>query len=328
MVYESQARRRLSGFTLIELLVVIAIIAVLIALLLPAVQQAREAARRTECRNNMHQIMLAMHNYHDAYNGFPMGQNSYFRECLLGTPPNRSWGLDQAWAIAIFPYIDEQNLFNDMASASKKVLPAFYCRSDPNSPKIMQESWTTTFSGNYVACYGPLGARTHGQNFAYAGWATNCTGDVWPNNAADGVPTMNHGMFGPNVSHGIRKCIDGSSNTLALSEINLTPPGRGWDGRGHYFYSNAGTCLFSADQSPNGKVGDTCQRCGGVNYPPWAPYTQFTGSYVRIAPRSYHEGGVNIGLCDGSVRFLNENVDLTLFRALASKAGNEIVGDY
>jgi hypothetical protein len=132
----------------------------------------------------------------------------------------------------------------------------------------------------------------------------------------------------PVLQHVIRKCTDGSSNTFALGEINLTPPALGWDGRGHYFYSNAGTSLFSCDQGPNGPVGDTCMRCGGIDYKPWAPYAQVGGSYVRIAQRSYHEGGVHSGMADGSVRFISENIDLGLYQALASKAGGEITGSF
>lgn len=328
--------RRRKGFTLIELLVVIAIIGVLIALLLPAVQQAREAARRAQCKNNLKQITLAIHNYHSNFERFPMGQLSLFRECLTTTPNNVSVGTDYAWAIPIFPYIDLKNVnafgtFN----AAGTVLPSFYCPSDPASPKIMPNAvWGPVFSsfaGNYVACYGPLGPRTHGKRFSYNGWGTTCDGEA---NYPDAAPYRCRGLFGPVYkSFTFKDCVDGSSNIMAIGEINLVPAdfvdpvsGQNWDGRGHYFYSNGGTCLFSCDQGPNGPVGDTFMRGGGINHPK-APYRQFTGSYCRIAQRSHHAGGVQTSFADGSARFLSNSIDLTVYQALATRAEGEVFGD-
>jgi len=203
------SRRRARGFTLIELLVVIAIIAILISLLLPAVQQAREAARRTQCRNNLKQIGLAMHNYHDVYQGFPAG-----------------WSLDegnfnlQMWTVSILPYMDEANIYNEWSQSSPNIneigllglghsavdlqkifdvvvltIPAFICPSNPGTSGPddygldpgagaavpLKISWnsgrcdysaTSGIRGDFLDFYGVSGGDRHGV----------LSGDSWEKN--------------------------------------------------------------------------------------------------------------------------------------------------
>ncbi len=133
---KTSSPRRVSGFTLIELLVVIAIIAVLIALLLPAVQQAREAARRSQCRNNMKQIGLAFHNYHDTYNQFPLVS-------ILSATPTGSLGGSNVWSLAILPYLDQTSIYNSYnfdysawstqnRPASQGFISGYICPSSPS----------------------------------------------------------------------------------------------------------------------------------------------------------------------------------------------------
>ena len=194
------------GFTLIELLVVIAIIAVLIALLLPAVQQAREAARRTQCKNNLKQLGLALHNYHDTFLVFPPGQ---FQP--LGTNVNSSTNRS-CWMQRILPYIDQATLFNTFATnmsgpagfasnwpGANTILPALMCPSDPSSPKNATASGLANqgFSGNYSVC---AGSTTFG---------------------VDGGGDKLNGMFFCYSRTSIRDTTDGTSNTLLAGEILL-----------------------------------------------------------------------------------------------------------
>lgn len=206
------------GFTLIELLVVIAIIAVLIALLLPAVQQAREAARRSQCKNNLKQLGLAMHNYHDTMETFPpgaMGQNLWSADPGSANPTNRI-----GWPQMIFPYIDQGPLYNTIAPyfdgknpgggtqswnwpGTKTVIPSMMCPSDTASPK--QNTYSSPplgFQGNYQAVAAGLLAHFNVNN----------------GNSLDG-------MFYAQSRVRMRDLIDGSSNTAMMGELILQPDG-------------------------------------------------------------------------------------------------------
>ena len=199
------------GFTLIELLVVIAIIAVLIALLLPAVQQAREAARRSQCKNNFKQIGVALHNYHDTFRVYQPGLYNNINQWSTLAASERI-----GWLSALLPYIDQAPLYNQWQTAFAAgtnglafagrftVLPVLMCPSDPNAGKM--SGWTNGFAGNLLLSGG---ARAWGvQNTA--------------TDSAGGTPT---GLFYTNSSVAIRDVTDGTSNTIMSSEINLVPDG-------------------------------------------------------------------------------------------------------
>ena len=287
-------RRR--AFTLIELLVVIAIIAVLIALLLPAVQQAREAARRTQCRNNMHQIGLALHNYHDTHMIFPPG--------VTKTYPNRSMPGGTTWMTMILPFVDEAALYNAYNSnlpnydppnttVSRQILNQYLCPSDATTTGLdTQNEGPNCYSGN------------GGRELNYA-----CDNKFYWE-----TPATMRGLFEIDSNCRIRDIRDGTSQTFAVGEKTYCgdPSSNGWaDGR------------YDAPIKCCGCPGSA--SCYAYNH----QLNSFTSS--GLAPSrsftSLHEGGGFFLFCDGAVRFISENIDHGTYRSLASVAGNEIIDD-
>jgi prepilin-type N-terminal cleavage/methylation domain-containing protein len=327
--------RSARGFTLIELLVVIAIIAVLIALLLPAVQQAREAARRTQCRNNLKQLGLALHNYHDTYNVFPTGR---IRNTYSGITDAWYTG-NIAWLPRLLPQVDQAPLFAQVdwnlgqgtsatdghggvngtnpTGARRQIIPAFRCPSDPGNGGV---PWRT-----------PAGVTVTGQapNAGYA--STNYAANVGTTTRLNANPP---GMFGQNTRLGVRDVLDGSSNTLAISEVvigfyrenvndtgNNTPCAAGAKDTSNtrqagysWFYGYfPQSSFFSTYLGPNNSRAADC----GVN-----------SDRVNNAARSLHVGGVHTLLCDGSVRFVSENIDLGTWSNLGNRADGNVLGDF
>ena len=326
------ASRRQRGFTLIELLVVIAIIAVLIALLLPAVQQAREAARRTQCKNNLKQLGLALHNYESTFSTLPPGS--------LVNP------LVFSAHARLLPYLDQANLQNlldysvppltsvtpatgyDTAAiarndnAAKQFLPVMLCPSDgdrvPNS----------VYAGvSYPACYGSaINGTTTETDAAFAR----------PRDGADGVIVAR-------LCTRLRDITDGTSNTVVLGEQllgdgvdsaptnsdyrrrmlmltgnTITNPtncaaGTAWSGSRGDKWIWHGRTLYNHYYAPNAKTPDCYNTSSG---------------YFLTSARSAHVGGVQVGLCDGSVRFVSENIDLATWRGLSTRAGGEVLGSF
>ncbi len=294
------------GFTLIELLVVIAIIAILIALLLPAVQQAREAARRTECRNRLKQLGLALHNYHDTHSVFPFGRsigpnsaNTLGFTCLTMLLPN----FDQA---AIYNSYNFSQGFNNTTNwiASQRVIPMLLCPSNPQTEGV---DWTS--GTNPVPGANPKedSARTHYYPIADSG-PGRMTGSI--------VVSNGNGMFFYMSRIRFRDVVDGTSNTLAFGEAIGRGPGQ-YDGGAWHCYS--------------GGIGTV----NGIN----APWRSTPGGRLPLAhqtfsadsfsgPASYHEGGCHFLLADGAVRFVSENSAQSIVTALTTRAGNEVVGEY
>lgn len=299
-VKSAQCRR---AFTLIELLVVIAIIAVLIALLLPAVQQAREAARRAQCINNLKQLGIALHNYHDTSNTLPPGWIG-----VQGGGPDMEGGSGFSWAYHLLPYIDQAPIYNQsngtvsLLDPSNDVLrktyfPAFRCPSDsgPNSWEIMEEDNPTTVittltTSNYVGSFGTEGAEDICVNPPFP--AAQCSGD---------------GIFSHNSKVRLADIVDGTSNTIILGE-HRTDRGLGWNSSWYGFIPGGeeATARFLgvADHTPN-------HRAQHID--------DFSSSHV---------GGVHMLFGDGRVRFVTENIDLNVFRSLATRIGGEVVSDF
>ena len=291
------SRSARTGFTLIELLVVIAIIAILIALLLPAVQQAREAARRMSCKNNLKQIGVAMHNFHDTYQELPAGYG--FNDIANAANWTKAWG----WGARILPFIEQENLYNllgvgtrefdqalpgnnssswpaDMVAAIRTPIAIYRCPSDI-TPGDINTSVDFCHSGgpdstkpavsNYVGVYA----------YQYSNW-----------NAAGGI-SEKHGAIGAQEGTGFAEITDGTSNTFLVGE-------RGWDHQAAYWVGVGNTNSEDAWSSPK-VVGRSFLM--KLNQP-------LTGRYYS-AFSSYHPGGANFLLVDGSVRFISETIQFS-----------------
>jgi len=300
-----------AGFTLVELLVVIAIIGVFVALLLPAVQAAREAGRRTNCTNNLKQIGLAMQNYHSVFNKFPVARNP--------------WPLVHSSIARLLPYCEQANLHGLVdygtplsspanVAASQKVISFLVCPSDGAGGRI---GGLPDAGSNYVA---NNGTGTIGFGLIASG---------------DGVFTQTY--------QGFQSLTDGSSHTAAFSESLLgtgvtstgsvpadpkrevlevpggndpTPAACGagagtWSGKrgGKWIDGHYGNTLYNHFYAPNAKEWD----CGNGSH-----------NKALSTARSNHPGGVNLLLCDGSVGFATNTIDLAIWRGLATRSGGEI----
>lgn len=296
------------GFTLIELLVVIAIIAVLIALLLPAVQQAREAARRTQCKNNLKQLGLAIHNYHDINNTFQMGAFDGYN-C---SAPRMSY------APPLFPQMDQANLF------------------------IAMNTWLTTGGNTQLYAWAPSGGVMN-RDSKIPGLA--CPSDPYGNTIQSGInegirgsylpvtggtdtntiPTT--GVFGPGRSPitRMRDIIDGTSNTIMIGEI-VVPSGTS-DKRGGIFNACQSNSFISTKYPPNSTVPDNVQP-GLCSNSIFTPCVDAVSNNFNASARSMHVGGAHVTMGDGSVRFISNNVDTPTFNALGTRAGNEVVSNF
>jgi prepilin-type N-terminal cleavage/methylation domain-containing protein/prepilin-type processing-associated H-X9-DG protein len=335
------------GFTLIELLVVIAIIAVLISLLLPAVQSAREAARRAQCVNNLKQIGLALHNYHDTVSSFaPAGIS------------DTGWvGTWWAWPAFILPQMEQSPLYNainfslqninqlDSNSANdpqvtvwKSVIGSYLCPSDPVAAqgRVDNLSWLTQggnwnlIGTNYTAaaiCYvGNWGdMKTGNTTFdLYSGESPPGTGPAW------GCGGVFRGIFGDcsnGKSTNLREITDGTSNTLLVGECSPNMNGAlAWVNGDGIFASTVVPLNWKCDLKDGQKDptdGTTCDL-SHLN-----DFTQalhcWRNQTVNYAFKSYHPGGVNFAFCDGSVRFLKQTISPRTYNALGTKGGGEVV---
>lgn len=348
-------RLRRSGFTLIELLVVIAIIAILIALLLPAVQQAREAARRTQCKNNLKQIGLALHNFHDVYNRFPAA-NIMEWHTELGrdgiTAPSAGYpGYQTAPSIGVLPQllpqIEQANMYQQMVTTkgfddhyvtngvvgsfkgpndpwfyepttwalAQTKMPMFECPSDPQlgmdyilwhrnvacTSSFVSFGANNTYDDNlkgtnYIGVGGLLGAGP-----CNVQWDLNGDGIVDVPNTRD----WRGAFHGSRVKINFRDITRGTSNTLVFGEAtagkDFNFPWMGANFVPTYWQKAAG-------EPPNPAAGD-------INSGPWA----FS---------SYHTGGYQFALGDGSVRFISENLDKNTYYAITAISNNWVNGEF
>jgi prepilin-type N-terminal cleavage/methylation domain-containing protein/prepilin-type processing-associated H-X9-DG protein len=291
-----------SAFTLIELLVVIAIIAILIALLVPAVQKVREAAARISCTNNLKQIVLGLHNYHDTYKTFPMGQRY---SVAAGN-----------WRIEVLPYLELGNVYtqvnrNDVynsAVLSNLILPIWQCPSNALS-QTQPQAWVTwwTNHNHMVPSYiGIMGAYPDPAGNSGAIYASNY-GGWWSNN----------GMLRMNQTTRIADCTDGTSNTIIVGEQSGSVGAQ--DYRNGY-YSPWGGCTVSLPigQQPAGAdmwgMGLTCVAYANNSQSAGAgATTSYVGNSIL---NSFHTGGINVGFTDGSVRFAPNSTDFTNFQRM------------
>jgi prepilin-type N-terminal cleavage/methylation domain-containing protein len=316
-------RSRRRAFTLIELLVVIAIIAILIALLLPAVQQAREAARRTQCKNNLKQFGLALHNYLDTVKVFPPG---LLNRCTTTYPDQHHNGL-----ALLLPYIDQGPLYNkwnwngassnnegsgfesgsvgtmtsdpatngNLALVSTK-LEAFLCPSD-NAPYFITNQYYVPSSSSQ----GTGGAHTNYDFVTSSSTAYYNRCDYWGNLAPSSRP-----MFGDNSFCSMRDLTDGSSNTAMMCEMTrLVANGRGnaWGYRGHVMVG-----VWFGENPIN----------------TWNPVTTVGSTASWAYGGSLHAGGLHILLGDGAVRFISQNINTATRAALTFISDGAVVGEF
>lgn len=345
-----QKKRR--GFTLIELLVVIAIIAVLIALLLPAVQQAREAARRTQCKNNLKQIGLALANYESTFACFPPARLGRFANGVSGTWDD-GW---TSWTVMILPYVEQSSLYNQFnvnlrwsdpgnAAVVAQRLPFFLC---PSTPGATRADLNSTNSPQPAA--GDYSATAYVSQSYYAavgGYTTTWTSKTDPLGTQlrqgilnkPGAPTdAAYNQFQPTR---YRDITDGTSNTTAVGEsagapsaygpshqIFAVPTLTGQKNAGDYI-STTGAYVYTGGTAwaDDGKVtGIQGCRVDGMarGTAPIAPINICNDSEMY----SFHTGGVTFVMGDGSVRFISQNIDVNLFAGVVTKAGGEVLGDF
>ena len=342
--------RRSRGFTLIELLVVIAIIAVLIALLLPAVQQAREAARRTQCKNNMKQLGLAAFNYESTYSRFPAaGKGIDFGKINLFAFPTSTF-------TQLLPYTDQAPLYNTFnfgwhysnsansnnAAAAKTKIPAFLCPSNAITASDSKGYGQVDYMPVAFVDIDPVTGARNGQN-GTAGGANGTTLGA----TKDSV----FGLFGNRTAD----TTDGLSNTVAIVEQSGRPSNLvgkytagvyiggapGWNtadmtgasglntAPNRWADSDSGAGVSGQNNSPY--LGSVLPVINGnkvpVGGPTQCPWTQ-NNCGPNNEPFSLHTGGVHATLGDGSVRFISENVDINTARRLFGRTDGEGIGDF
>jgi len=324
-----------AGFTLIELLVVIAIIAVLVSLLLPAVQQAREAARRSQCKNNLKQFGLAIHNYHEVFNCLPLATSG----------PSAASGRYSPF-VALLPYYDQAAAYNAIVAAPKAVylgggvhnvkLAILKC---PSAPKVPDPIVDLPYT-NYVISFGDNSIFLTQRDRA-------------------------RGVFCSYYKFAFRDITDGTSNTALMSEtIQWDNDGTGLTANGFGAVTRVQTqfpvlckaqfvggqfttaaTLTSRDRTPGSKWDDGMAAWIGFNtvLPPNSPVcADYAGPNGVLPPKSLHVGGVHLLMSDGSVRFISENIhcpatnssNITgpshagVWGAIGSKDGGEVIGEF
>jgi prepilin-type N-terminal cleavage/methylation domain-containing protein len=340
--HESQsekARRR--GFTLVELLVVIAIIGILIALLLPAVQKAREAARRTQCKNHLKQVGLALHNHHSAKKCFPPGTYNYI-DTGSPMPPGFTFANHRrCWMQDTMAYFENNVLFQEFEQfmrsggiawvfpGNSTVIPILMCPSDPASPKL--QTWDGEAFPKPPTSFNPPSLGMPGLSQGFSGNYVTCSGsDLYnprspPTNAYLKSAQLN-GIFYAASKTRFKDITDGTSKTAMVSELVLTPDVVDNDLRGRYYNSLGGNVNFTTLYSPNTSVGDRLNWLSKQAVPlaPVAnPCNRCMVDNMYNSARSYHSGGVNLVAADGSVHFIADSIDPVVYKGFGSRAGGE-----
>jgi prepilin-type N-terminal cleavage/methylation domain-containing protein/prepilin-type processing-associated H-X9-DG protein len=321
-------RRR--GFTLIELLVVIAIIAVLIGLLLPAVQSAREAARRAQCVNNLKQIVLALHTYHDQNNSFPAAS-------IANTGYGGTWF---TWATMVLPQMEQKPVYDGInfsirngrpanTTAVRTIIASYLCPSDGSSFKVYTDRYTFSDGG------ASGGNRETAAPIDYTGnMGDNKLGSFFDDSSGEpggpnwGCNNTFRGMFG-DCSDGAVTSIqidtDGTSNTLLVGENSPEQNATlAWAG-GNGIYASTVLPLNWRTNLKDGQVdtnGDVCNL--SAYYTPNNVHCYLNWSYM-MGFKSYHPGGANFGFTDGSVKFLRQTISSRTYMALSTRAGGEVI---
>ena len=378
-------RARIRGFTLIELLVVIAIIAILIALLLPAVQMAREAARRTQCRNNLKQIGLALHNYHDVYQVLPPGYATTANSVSTAISAGSGWVTGPSWTAMILPHLEQANAYSAldwasnnspsgtpaancsaaMQTALSTVIPSYNCPTSSTPTSFTNGSGYKEGALQYRGIAGSNNYSLYSGGYSYYSQG--------PPDATSGLGVQSTGTFYVNSKRQFRDFRDGLTSTMIVGESSGLAKGEGTDANGvpncdvqggnyHGWYGateiggpswwylgaylNAGyyagvawsqTAYQWVVYPPNrvypsfynettyGPSNLAWNQCGD----PVTKYsTHCCAGSSDASLKSSHAGGVHILLGDGSVRFANENIDMTTLKNLSDIADLNLVGEF
>jgi prepilin-type N-terminal cleavage/methylation domain-containing protein/prepilin-type processing-associated H-X9-DG protein len=340
MIPRTLARRR-PAFTLIELLVVIAIMAILVGLLLPAVQNVRESAARTTCTNNLHQIGLALHTYHDSHRCFPPGYVDGNTD--PNSTPDNDVGPGWGWASFLLPYLDQGKVYSKInfqepvgagvnAQISQQSLTIFQCPSDPYQQAF--PVYDSSFSS-------PIATLAHSNYVGCNGWEecfNGASGNPQPGSGADGLSGQygpaGRGVFYRNSNTNIAAVTDGLSNTIFVGERSSNHAPSTWTGavpggRCPAWMATQPPSTYSPPPGPaydNADFGEALvlahtnsTHLPSADFPIYDPDTFF----------SMHAGrGANFLFGDGSVRFLDSGIDPYTYQALGTIAGGEVLADY
>ncbi len=312
-----------AGFTLVELLVVIAIIGILVALLLPAVQAAREAARRSSCSNNMKQLGLATLNYESTFKRLPPG-NLGHRDSKPKTPH----------LVNLLPFLEEGNkfaLYNrdvdwnlqplTVLEALRSALPTYQCPSDEGQVMLEVDGTAATNSAAFNDHKGNYGVNW-GQ-FAYLDQFDQ--GVVGENTNINSANDHRRAPYGMSWGARLGQITDGTSNTFNMLEMLQAPSEAGQvDRRARIWNHMPGCYQISTTNLPNADQGDATSPCVDRPDLDLPCRTVGTENNMYITSRSRHSGGVQAGMCDGSVRFVTEDVDTVAWKGASSIDGGEV----
>lgn len=329
-----------SGFTLIELLVCVAIIAILVALILPAVQQAREAARRIQCQNNLKQLGIALHNYHDTNGAFPPGWIG--RDMVgIGQSP-RDFGYSWAWGAFLLPYCEQLALYEQLGIGNTSNPPGpkdpgdsslqvFLCPSDAAGTESGRGLWSSTPTGqdslfagyaksNYVAVNGYGISSLDRLEPWFSAGGTVGTPMLYRSPREDGI-------FGAHTATKVRDILDGTSQTFAIGErsqdkVNRSKPyGSVWIRNCGQFPGPGFVIMVSATFRDADSVSGAVHQNRPINH-------AVNGYRAPDGFSSSHSGGASFLFADGSVRFIKENIDRSVYGNLGSMADGNVIGEF